>query len=57
MKVCRVKKTAFYDVFTGEGWKNWSRYKLDGEKLHHVSGNRIPFSILTSVQIKIALGV
>jgi hypothetical protein len=31
MKILQVKKFPLYDVFFGQGWKNWSRIKVVSE--------------------------
>lgn len=40
-KILRVKKTHFFDVFNGEGWKEHTRVHWDGTKLDVVSGIRL----------------
>lgn len=41
MKVLRVKKFPLYDVFTGEGWYNWSRV-LVRDTPRVVAGEQLP---------------
>jgi len=42
MKILRVKRTHIYDVFTGDGWKNWSRYHVKQGKVLYIAGNSLP---------------
>lgn len=42
MKILRVKKTAFYDIFTGNGWKNHTRVHYRHHKVKYISGNILP---------------
>jgi hypothetical protein len=41
MKILRVKKLPLYDVFTGEGWYNWSRVVKQNDQLKVISGNQL----------------
>lgn len=47
LKILAGKRNQFFDVFQGDGWKNWSRYVLKDNKLTHLTGNK-----LTPVQLK-----
>lgn len=42
MKILRVKRLPLFDVFTGEGWLNWTRIvKNDNGNLKVISGNQL----------------
>ena len=41
MKILRVKKLPLYDVFTGDGWYNWSRIVKNNDTLKIISGNQL----------------
>ena len=42
------------DIFRGEGWDNWSRYRLikgaEGFKLIYISGNRLKYKELLPIE-------
>ena len=54
MKILRVKKTNFYDVFLGNGWTNHSRVKKIGNLVFNVSG--IKLSKILCVKISKQIG-
>lgn len=41
MKILRVKKTNFYDVFLNSGWKNHTRVHVKDGKVGHIAGNKL----------------
>jgi hypothetical protein len=47
LKVIAGKRKQFYDIFTGDGWKNWSRYVMKQDKLCYLAGNK-----LSAVELK-----
>ena len=53
MKVLRIKRTPLYDVFVGEGWKEWSRYLHIAGKTTYVSGKRLPKHLLNKLEQEI----
>jgi hypothetical protein len=40
-KILRVKKTNVYDVFSGEGWENWTRIAITSRGCDYVKGKRL----------------
>jgi hypothetical protein len=55
MKILRVKKTNIYDVFMGDGWKQWTRIRNDKEGVHFLKGDRLHSSQISTVSIALAL--
>lgn len=53
MKILQVKKTSFYDVFIGFGWKHWTRVQVVKNKgetaLKFVSGRHLSPSLVKQV--------
>ncbi len=41
MKILKGKRKAFFDVFFGDGWENWSRYRDQNGKLIHLAGRQL----------------
>lgn len=39
-KILRVKKFPIYDVFTGEGWLDWTRFLFQHGKLVYLQGEK-----------------
>ena len=50
MKILNIKKTKLYDIFLGEGWKNWSRYRFHEGIYTHINGTRLPRNIIEQVK-------
>jgi hypothetical protein len=54
--VKHVKGTNLYDVFQGEGWKNWTRALVKPQFVQHHSGEklgpRLLYAILSSYMKK-----
>ena len=47
MKVKKIYRTSsIADIFLGEGWYNWSRYRFIGKTFTHLAGNRLPRHIV-----------
>lgn len=40
--VKQVKKFPYYDIFVGEGWKNWTRIMYVKGHAAFLGGNRLP---------------
>lgn len=40
--VIRVPNSNMYDVFSGKGWKNWSRVLVKAEFVRVIKGDPIP---------------
>ena len=53
MKILQVKHTTFYDIFMGDGWKNWSRYRFIKGVYTHIDGNRLPRNIIEKIKKEI----
>jgi len=49
IKVLRVKKFPLYDLFQGEGWENWSRVLIKGNKAILVAGAHLTIGQLRSL--------
>ncbi len=41
MKILKVKTHPLFDIFTGDGWLNWSRYLIKKGKLIYIGGTKI----------------
>jgi hypothetical protein len=41
MKILQVKKFPIFDIFTGEGWENWSRYLIKKNKIIYIAGIKL----------------
>jgi hypothetical protein len=41
MKILRVGKTPFYDVFIGDGWYGHTRVRVNGNIVHYQSGKHL----------------
>lgn len=46
-------KPGVYDVFTDNGWNNWTRVKRVDDKLHWVAGNYLPRALLNKAKERI----
>jgi len=55
MKILRVKKTPFYDVFIGSGWKGHTRVLVKGSRVQHNAGR--PLKKIQYVEIAKTVGV
>lgn len=54
MKVKKLYKTSsIVDIFLGEGWKNWSRYRFIGKIYTHLAGNRLPRHLIEKAKEQI----
>ena len=51
--VLQVKKYPIFDVFTGEGWENWTRIMLKNNKIIHVAGNLLHISLIKAISRKL----
>jgi hypothetical protein len=50
MKILRVKKSPVYDVFTGEGWFNWTRIIVQSSGLKIIGGVPLIPSVKAEIQ-------
>jgi hypothetical protein len=50
MKILQIKHTTIYDIFLGEGWKNWSRYRFVKGIYTHLEGTRLSRHIIEEVK-------
>ena len=48
-KVLQVKKFPIYDVFLGDGWKEWSRVKFVNGNITVIEGAPLNSSVVNSV--------
>ena len=49
MLIKRLDSNSF-DVFWGNGWGNWARYSVEGQKLQQVKGIRAPFPVVVALK-------
>lgn len=50
IRVLRLKKYPIWDIFIGNGWKNWSRVLKDKfGKYHVLSGNELNQKTITQI--------
>lgn len=49
MKLLWGKQKKFLDVFTGDGWKNWSRFYYRNGRLIHKDGHKLAVHQLKEV--------
>lgn len=47
-KIIKITESLF-DVFTGDGWENWSRFKKQGKILRLVGGAPLPPAVYHQV--------
>jgi hypothetical protein len=55
MKILRVKKTSFYDIFLLSGWKHHSRARFVNNTLQHISGLHLKEEQKTTALLSIML--
>ncbi len=49
MKILPIKGTPIFDLFTGEGWYNWTRILKRNESIKVLAGNPLTSQQLTEI--------
>jgi hypothetical protein len=49
-RLYRFKHSPLVDVFTGEGWLNWSRYLVKKDRLIFIAGQKLDRPLFNELQ-------
>lgn len=53
LKLLRVPTTPLWDVFTGEGWYNWTRILVRGLEIKVLAGNPLTSDLTTELTTRL----